>query len=71
MLYLLNWLEYNHDQDLSTLLAGRLKTINGKKVFNGKTRIHDLQMEGGDQDIIMKIRNGDIRHIEQTKIKKT
>src|SRR5690606_3315764 len=55
-----------YEEDSLTLLNGKVVKLKGQN--NSKKELYKIQREGGDQDIMVKMRNGKISHIVQTKI---
>ncbi len=54
-------------------LDGLFKIERGPAFYSALsayTQLHELQKEGGDQDLIVKMKNAKISHLEQTKIEK-
>lgn len=58
----------DYDEITLTLSDSEIVTLKGKN--NRKKELYKIQNEGGDQDILVKMRNGKISHIEQNKIEK-
>ncbi len=59
----------DYEEVALSLENGKVVKLKGKSRRN-KNKLHELQKEGGDQDLIVKMRNGKISHLEQTKIEK-
>ncbi|WP_395093260.1 hypothetical protein ACF3NR_03355 [Vaginella massiliensis] len=55
-----------YDEVSLTLQNGKVVKLKGQN--NSKKELYKIQREGGDQDIMVKMRNGKISHIVQTKI---